>query len=103
MSHTPGPWHVDLASGYANVWRVRDEQDRIIGTFDQLGRIPKGADANAILCAAAPAMLDALYLLSHICRNMKAENENHRPSEAAYQVAMRCASAVISKATGEEA
>ena len=98
---TPGPWHVDLASGYANVWRVRDEQDRIIGTFEQLGRIPKGADANAILCAAAPAMLEALQAIEKwVPKTSAAEG-----GASAYSENVKAADkvrAAISKATKEQ-
>ena len=100
-AHTPGPWHVDLASGYANVWRVRDEQDRIIGTFEQLGRIPKGADANAILCAAAPDLLAALQSLIDMCRALDTGNRD-MPPEAAYRAALQSANAAIEKATKEQ-
>ena len=60
MSAPIGQLHVDLCSSFRCVWRVRDEQDRIVATCEQVGRFPVTADRYARLFAAAPDLLAAL-------------------------------------------
>ena len=56
-THTPGPWHVRPDYGKENVYRLWDKNDNY---HDDTS--PEAMDANAVLMAAAPKLLEALKL-----------------------------------------
>ena len=90
--HTPGPWHVIEARGSHSI----DSVDVRVAKVARNGVDDVEGEANARLIAAAPDLLEALYLLVVDVRVAEVDKDGGmRFSER-----IRHAEAAIAKATG---
>ena len=100
--HTPGPWSLVLLQDRSIKHLVPVDKDRVsLLTIIHEADTPYAAvlrDADAKLIALAPAILIALQTLHTICLGMDLENQQARPTEAAYQAAMATAAAALKMA-----
>lgn len=97
--HTPGPWSVEARNypigdtgDYDGCWQILSANAKrpIVEIWEE-GDEP---DANALLIAAAPELLEALKLCYEYCRLYHSEVEQNNVGKAAR--------AAIAKATGEQ-
>ena len=62
MMHTPGPWKTEFVDSDLS-WNVVDANGKDVIGMDGFWRGDESDKANAILCAAAPEMLEMLVEL----------------------------------------
>lgn len=84
---TPGPWVVEDGE------YVMDQDGNCIGAFGGMPATDKD-EANAILCAAAPDLLDALQCAIHHVRE-QAKSDGHAAG------VLKACDAAIAKALGQ--
>lgn len=80
VEHTPGPWHIGMKPG-PMIYGTKGEQ---IADMKADLLMDGEREANALLIAAAPELLEALkYLLEEVCKR------NGEPFEGATETAER--------------
>lgn len=101
--HTPGPWRIgSLASydgytgqPYRNVWAGEDEAATVVArAIRSDGAMTNDVDADALLIAAAPDLLDALKAM------VKAYRPADDDDDLGFEPWTKAAHAAIAKATG---
>lgn len=93
--HTPGPWMLDGDAGSMSL-DVIARSERIAMIDCEVCRMEDSeVDANGLLIAAAPDLLDALSTL------LRAATEARWPLVGEQMAPMNMARAAIAKATGE--
>jgi len=68
IEHTPGPWAAapymgDQGREWQN-WVILDAEGHGLATIDAVGEVPAEVEANALLIAAAPELLEALQAIT---------------------------------------
>ena len=85
QAHTPGPWHAVRAGSQGNGWKVYPEEKHSQFPFILVhGHMPN-AEAIAHLCAAAPALLEALERCEqYLFVALKDARDNEQPALVAH-------------------
>lgn len=91
--HTPGPWQMTSGQDYPGIWCVEAE-GKYLGFLGSATLSEEESEANARLCAAAPALLAACEAME----NLLAQTSDPYPDEV---IALKLAQDAIRKAKGE--
>jgi hypothetical protein len=105
--HTPGPWFVDVDPRRGMSWNrqvMSDESHAVCFMAHSAGMRPEEDAANASLIAAAPELLALAYEMKAFAEAamQDAEDEGDALGIETWSTRVRNASAVITKATGQE-